>query len=80
MNVLTMPLHSGPEALPQATTLPLVGFTTTLMQLRVVLAVTTSLRSWNGCSAFERMLCLFPIVGFCLVFTIGFIMLVVHLT
>ena len=35
--------ESGLWALPQATTLPLVGFTMTLMQLRV-LAVTTSLQ------------------------------------
>ena len=39
MNVLTMPLHLGPEALPQATTLPLVEFTIILMQLRVGIAL-----------------------------------------
>ena len=31
MNVLTMPLHLGPSDLPQATTLPLVGFIITLI-------------------------------------------------
>ena len=33
------------------------------MQLRVLMAVTALLRSWNGYSAFERMLCLFPNTG-----------------
>ena len=50
----------GTLDLPPATTWPLVGFTITLMHLRVLMAVTTSLRSWNDCSTFERMLCLFP--------------------
>ena len=35
MNVLTVTLHSGPQALLQATTLPPVGFTITLIHLRV---------------------------------------------
>ena len=42
------------------------------MLLRVLMAVTALMRSWNGYSAFERMLCLFPIIRFSLVFTIGF--------
>ena len=80
MNVLTMPLHSGPEASPQTITLPPVGFTTTLMHLHVLMAATALLRSWNGYSAFERMLCLFPNIGISIVFTIGFVVFVVHLT
>ena len=42
------------------------------MLLRVLMTVKALKRSWNGYSAFERMLCLFPIIGFSLVFTIGF--------
>ena len=44
-NVLTMPLHSELEAKSQDTTLPLVGFTITFVQFRVLMAVTASLRS-----------------------------------
>ena len=54
MNVLIMPLHLGLEAKPQATMLPLVGSTKTLMLLRVLMAVTALMRSGNGYSAFER--------------------------
>ena len=50
------------------------------MQLRVLMAVTASLRSWNGYSAFERMLCLFPNIGISIVFIIWFIVPFVHLT
>ena len=50
------------------------------MQLRVLMAVTALPRSWNGYSAFERILCLFPNIGFSIVFTIGFIVLFVHFT
>ena len=50
------------------------------MQLRVLMAVTASLRSWNGYSAFERILCLFLNIGFSIVFTIGFIVLFVLFT
>ena len=60
--------------------LPLVGFTITLMQLRVLMAVTASLRSRNCYSAFERMLCLFPNKRISIVFTIGFIVPVVLIT
>ena len=40
-------------SLPQATTLPPVGFNIILMHLRVLMAVTTSLRSWNDYNTFE---------------------------
>ena len=57
--------------LPLATTLQLVGFTMTLMHLRVLIAVTTSLGSWNDYSAFEWRLCLIPKSEACIVFIIG---------
>ena len=44
------------------------------------MAVTTSLRSWKDWNAFERMLRLFPKIGVSVVFTIEFVVLVVHLT
>ena len=80
MNVLTMPLHLGLVALHKSMTLPPVGFTITLMHLRLLMDVTTSLRSWNDYNAFERMLRRFPKIGVSVVFTIGFIVFVVHLT
>ena len=49
------------------------------MQLRVLIPVTSSLRSWNDYSAFERMLCFFPDMRISIVFTIGFVVFV-HLT
>ena len=78
ISVLTMPL--GPQALPQTVTLPPVGFIITLMHLRALMAVTTSLRSWNDHNAFERMQRLFPKIGVSIVFTIEFVVFVVHLT
>ena len=59
---------------------PLVEFTITLMLLRVLMAVTAFIRAWSGYSAFERILCLFPIIGFSIVFTIGFTVSFVHFT
>ena len=50
------------------------------MPLRVLMAVTALPRSWNGYSAFERILCLFHNIRFSIVFTIGFIVLFVHFT
>ena len=78
MNVLTMPLHLRLSALPQTITLPPVGFAITLMPLRVWMVATTSLRSWNDYNACKRMLCLFPNMGVSTVFTMGFIVFVVH--
>ena len=43
------------------------------MHPRVLLAVTTSLRSWNDYNAFEQMQRHFPKIGTSIVFTIGFI-------
>ena len=80
MKVLTMPLHLGPHALPQATTLPFVGFTIILMLLSVLMAVTTLLRSLNDHNAFERMLRPFPKIGVSIVFSIEFVVFVVHFT
>ena len=80
MNVLTMPLHLGPSALPLTITLPPAGFIITLMHPRVLMAVTTSLRSWNDYNAVEQMQRRFPQKGVSIVFTIGFIVFVVHLT
>ena len=54
-NVLTMPLHLVHLGSSQATTLPLVGFTLTLMLLRVLMAVTALMRSWNDHSTFEQL-------------------------
>ena len=79
-NVLTMQLHWGPSALPLTTTLPPAGFIITMMHPRVLMAVTTSLRSWNDCIAFEQMQRRFPRIGVSIVFTIGFIVFLVHLT
>ena len=50
------------------------------MHLRVLMAVTTSLRSWNDYNAFEQKLRLFPNILVSIVFTIGFVVFVVHLT
>ena len=44
------------------------------------MGVTASLRSWNGYSAFERMLCVFPNIEISIVFIIWFIVLFAHLT
>ena len=54
-NVLTMPLHLAHSDSPLATTLPRAGFIITLTLLCVLMAVTTSARSWNDCSTFEQM-------------------------
>ena len=43
------------------------------------MVVTTSLRSWNDYNAFEQMQRRFPKVGVSVVFTIGFVVFVVHL-
>ena len=50
------------------------------MQLCVLMAVTTSMRFWNDYNAFDWRLCLIPKVGASIVFTIGFIVPVLHLT
>ena len=77
-------VHSGNlgnDCADHAAALGTLGFTsshnvtTRLMQLRVLMAVTALLRSGNGYGAFERILCLFSNIGFSIVFTIEFIML-----
>ena len=78
MDVPTMPLHLGPSALPLTITLPPVGFIITLTHPRM--AVTTSLRSWNDCNAFEQTQRRFPKMGVSFVFTIGVVVFIVHLT
>ena len=50
------------------------------MHPRVLMGVTTSLGSWNDYNAFEQMQRHFPKIGVSIVFTIGFIVFVVHLT
>ena len=79
-DVLTIPLHSAHSFFLIAITLPPVGFTITLMHLRVLMAVTISLKFWNEYQAFDRMLRLFSTIGVSIVFTIGFVVFVVHLT
>ena len=54
-NVLTMPLHLAHLDSSLTTTLPHAGFIITLTLLCVLMAVTTSARSWNDCSTFEQM-------------------------
>ena len=49
------------------------------MHPRVLMAVTTSLRSWNDYNAFEQMQRHFPKIGVSIVLTIGLIAFV-HLT
>ena len=73
-------LHLGPSALPLTIMLPPAGFIITLMHPRVLMAVTTSLRSWNDYNAFEQMQRRFPKIGVSIVCTIGFIVFVVLLT
>ena len=80
MNVLTMLLHLVHLALSLATTLPPAGFIITLMHPRVLMAVTALPRSWNDYNAFEQMQRHFPTKAISIVFTIGIIVLVVHLT
>ena len=64
MDVLTMPLHLAHSGLPPNKTLSLVGIIIILMHLlRVLLAVTTSMKFWNDYNAFDWRLCLFPHVG-----------------
>ena len=79
-DVLTMPLHLGHSDLHLATMLPPAGFIITLMHPCVLMAVTTSPRSWNDCNAFEQMQRRFPTIEVSVVFTIGFIVFIVHLT
>ena len=50
------------------------------MHPRVLMAVTTSLRSWNDYKASEQMQRHFPNIGIRIVFTIGFIVFFVLLT
>ena len=71
MNVLTMPLHLAHSGLPPTTTLPLVGLIIILMHLRVLMAVTTSMKFRNDYNAFEWRLCLFPKLEGSIVFIIG---------
>ena len=54
-NVLIMLLHLAHSDSSLATTLPHAGFIITLTLLCVLMAVTTSARSWNDCSTFEQM-------------------------
>ena len=80
MNVLPMPLHLGHLDLPQATTLLPAGFVITLTHPCVLMVVTTSERSWNECNTFEQMQRRHLKIGVSVVFTIGFIVFLVHLT
>ena len=80
MNVLTMPLHLGHSDLLLATMLPPAGFIITLTLPCVLMAVTTSPRSWNDCNALELMQRHYLKIEVCVVFTIGFIVFLVHLT
>ena len=80
MNVLTMPLHLGYSDLPPATMLPPAGFIITLTLLYVLMVVTISARSWNVCSTLEQMQRHHTKIGVSVVFTIGFIVFLVHLT
>ena len=70
----------GTLSFPSSHNITARWITITLMLLRVLMAVTAIMRSWDGSIAFERILRLFPIIGFSLVFTIEFTVLVVHLT
>ena len=79
MNVLTMPLRLGHSDLPLATMLPPAGFTIILTLPCVLMDVTTSPRSWNDCNTLEQMQCRFTEMGVSVVFTIGFIVFLVHL-
>ena len=79
-NVLTMPLHLAHSDSPLVITLPHAGFKITLTLPCVLMAVTTSVRSWNDCSTFEQMQRRFSKIGVSVVFTIGFIVFLVHLT
>ena len=47
---------------------------------RVLMPVTISPRSWNNCDAFDQMLRRFPQIANSVVFTIGSIVFLVHLT
>ena len=55
MNVLIMPLHLGHWDLTLATTLSPTGFVITWTLPCVLMAVTTSARSWSDCSTLEQM-------------------------
>ena len=80
MNVLTMPPHLGPSDLPQATMLPPAGFIITLTLPCVLMAVTTSMKSWNDCNTLDLMQRRFRKIAVSVVFTMGFIVFIVHLT
>ena len=68
-NVLTMPLHLAHLDSSLTTTLPHAGFIITLTLLCVLMAVTTSARSWNDCSTFEQMQRRFIKTGVSVVFS-----------
>ena len=80
MNVLTMPPHLGPLDLPQTITLPHAGFIRTLTHPCVLMAATTLTNSWNDCNTLDPVQRRFPKMGVSVVFTIGFIVFIVHLT
>ena len=80
MNVLTMPLHLGHSDLPLATLVPPAGILITLTLPCVLMAVTTSAKSWNDCSTREMMQRRFSITGVSVVFAIGSIVFLVHFT
>ena len=80
MNVLTMPLQLGHSDLPLATTLPPAGFVITLTLPCVLMAATTSARSWSDCSTLEQMHRRYLKIGVGVVFTTGFIVFLAHLT
>ena len=71
MNVLTMPLHLAHLGLHPTTTSSLVGIIILLMQLRVLMVVTTFMRFWNDYDAFGWRLFLSPKLEASIVFIIG---------
>ena len=70
----------GHSDLPLATVLPPAGFIIILTLPYVLMVVTTSVRSWNVCSTSKQMQRHFSKMGVSVVFTIGFIVFLVHLT
>ena len=58
----------------------LVGFVITFTHLYVLMTVKTSARSWKDCSALELMLRHYLKIEVSVVFTVGFIVFLVHLT
>ena len=60
--------------------LPRAGFIITLTLPCVLMVATTSTKSWNDCNTLDLMQRRFPKIGVSVVFTIGLIVFIVHLT